>query len=149
MSSLQLYTHLQGLSKIMTDLLSRYWSFSDNTMPGYKDISQSSAVEAETCGPAYSSIGLPNQTQPDQHMALLGIAFRTPITTHDWQYFGKHAMPLVIQTWVNEARRSIVEYQEGVNEGFPLPNMEFYVTALCKLPHIHFCSNMCISCYAL
>lgn len=130
---------LQGLSKLMTEVLARYWSAPGNAVDIGSDTGPSSTLSQEA---AYSQIGLPNQSQTNVHVTLLGIAYRTPSTSQDWQYFGQHAMPCVLATWIQHAQNGMQDFHLVDDEGFALPNMEFYVNALCEsLYSVFVCSS--------
>jgi len=77
---------LQGLSKLMTDLVTRYWQGGLDGDPS-----------------AYCHIGLPDLSLDHQRLLLLHLATTTPTGAQDWRYFGKHAVPLVLQSWVKLA----------------------------------------------
>ncbi len=81
---------------------------------------------------AFSRIGLPNQDHAVLQTTLLEVTLSTPIARQDWQYFGKHALPLVMATWVEEAQQAMHLYHDG-REDLELPRIMF-APVLCEIP---------------
>jgi len=107
---------LQDLSKLMTDLVARHWQ---------------GGTDAVVFHPAYSHIGLPNQDPINQRLCLLHLVNTIPIEAADWQYFGKHALPLVLKTWVELANNSMRQYCAGTQE-IQISSIAEYITTLCE-----------------
>lgn len=100
----------------MTDLVARYWQGGTPTVVPH---------------PAYSHIGLPIQDLVDQKLCLLHLANTTTIGAEDWRYFGKHALPLVLGTWVELANSSMKQYH-AATEVLQILTITEYITTLCE-----------------
>jgi len=100
----------------MTDLLARYWQ---------------GVADAVVAHPAYSDIGLPNQDLSNQRSCLLHLANITPTGAEDWRYFGKHALPLVLQSWVELANNSMRQFRAKPQE-IQIFSIEVYIITLCE-----------------
>ncbi len=100
----------------MTGLVARYWQGS---------------ADAAVAHPAYSDIGLPNRDLSKQRMCLLHLANITPTRIEDWPYFGKHALPLVLKTWVELANNSMRQFRVKLQEEQIL-SIDVYIITLCE-----------------
>jgi len=126
---------LQGLSKLLTDLVARYWQ---------------GGAKAVVAHPAFPHIGLPNQELPNQRLCLLHLANITPIGAEDWRYFGKHALPLVLKTWVEMTNSSMRQFWTKPHE-IQIFSIEVYIITLCESHctcratelHLHACQFTC------
>ena len=106
---------LQGLSKLMTDLVTRYWQGGLDGDPS-----------------AYCHIGLPDLNLDHQRLLLLHLATTTPTGAQDWRYFGKHAVPLVLQSWVKLANYWMKHKHAGSQKDILITNMQMHIPALCE-----------------
>jgi len=100
----------------VTDLVARYWQ---------------GGVNAAVAHPAYSHIGLPNQDLINQRLFLLHLANTTTVEAEGWRYFGKHALPLVLKTWVELANNSMRQYCAGTQQ-IRILSIAEYITTLCE-----------------
>ena len=107
---------MQSFSKLMTDLVARYWQGS---------------ADAAVAHPAYSHIGLPNRDLSEQRRCLLHLANITPTRVDDWRYFGQHALPLVLKTWVELANNSMRQFRAKPQEE-PILIIDVYIITLCE-----------------
>ena len=98
----------------MTDLVARYWQGDLKGDPS-----------------AYCHIGLPNQDLINQRVCLLHLANTTPLEAEDWRYFGKHALPLVLKTWLELANNSMRQYSAGTEE-MQMLSIAVYIKTLCE-----------------
>lgn len=88
-------------------------------------------AHAAVTHPAYSRIGLPNQELPDQRLCLLHLATISPTQAEDWRYFGKHAWPLGLKTWVKMANSSMAQFRANPQE-IQMFRIELYIITLCE-----------------
>ena len=105
----------------MTDLVARYWQGGAN---------------AAVAHPAYSDIGLPNRDLFEQRKCLLHLANITPTQVEDWRYFGKHALPLVLKTWVELANNSMRQHERAKPQEEPILIIDVYIITLCESLHM-------------
>ena len=118
---------------MVTGLVARYWQGS---------------ADAAVAHPGYSDIGLPNRGPPKQRKCLLHLANITLTRVEDWQYFGKHAVPLVLKTWVELANNSMRQFRANPQEEDIL-GIDVYVITLCESHctcrqiglHLHACMS--------
>ncbi|DBB07753.1 TPA: hypothetical protein ACH3X3_009171 [Trebouxia sp. C0006] len=111
---------VQGFSKLITGLVARYWQGSAN---------------AAVAHPAYSHIGLPNRDLFEQRKCLLHLANITPTQVEDWRYFGKHALPLVLKTWVELANNSMRQHERAKPQEEPILIIDVYIITLSCYRH--------------
>ena len=100
----------------MTDLIAHHWQ---------------GGADAAVFHPAYSHIGLPNQDLINPRLCLLHLANTTPTEAADWRYFGQHALPLVLKTWVEMANNSMRQYCAG-KQAIQISSAAEYITTLCE-----------------
>ncbi len=104
---------LQGLSKLMTDLVARYWQEDGKGDPS-----------------AYCHIGLPDMSLDHQRLLLLHLATISPTWPQEWQYFGKHAVPLVLHSWVKSANYWMKHKHAGSQKDIVITKMQMHIPAL-------------------
>lgn len=88
---------MQGLSRALTDALVKH------------DAKQLKA--ADKVPPGYSSVGLDTVAPVQLQSRTLERALGNLETPEDWQYFGKHALPICLTTFVNSCRGA---YTQGL-----------------------------------
>ena len=79
---------------------------------------------------AYCHIGLPNLSFDHQRLLLLHLATATPSLVQDWRYFGKHAVPLVLHSWVKSANYWMKHKHAGSQKDIVITNMHMHIPAL-------------------
>lgn len=80
---------------------------------------------------AYCHIELPNQELHNQRLCLLHLAKITPTQAEDWRYFGKHALPPVLNIWVEMANSSMRQFHVKFQE-IQMFSIEVYIITLCE-----------------
>ncbi len=108
----------------MTDLVARYWQGGAN---------------AAVAHPAYSDIGLPNRDLSEHRKCLLHLANTTSTRVEDWRYCGKHALPLVLKTWVELANNSMRQHERAKPQEEPILIIDVYIITprLCEAEHLN------------
>ncbi len=97
----------------MTDLVARYWQ-----------------GDVKGDASAYCHIGLPDLSLDNQRLLMLHLATATPSLVQDWRYFGKHAVPLVLHSWVKSANYWMKHKHAGSQKDIVITNMQMHIPAL-------------------
>jgi hypothetical protein len=120
----------------MTDLVARYWQ-----------------GDVKGDASAYCHIGLPDLSLDNQRLLLLHLATTSPTWVREWQYFGKHAMPLVLHSWVRSANYWTKHKHAGSQKDIVITNMQMHIPALGESCQTEarfacmFCYLLCAACY--
>ena len=99
----------------MTDLVARYWQRS---------------LDGDSF--AYCHIGMPDLSLDHRRLLLMHLATTTPTEAQDWRYFGKHAVPLVLHSWVKSANYWMKHKHSGSQQDVVITNMQMHIPALCE-----------------